>query len=141
MKQLPWKPWLWFPWQPGFHTSRRKGTTVNSADGLILPGAAFCRPRDLQASRGARVRRSRVGVLYRQALVGAVTFAGTHACHGGWGHQPDALEGSGSQFPLSFFSVFIFSCFVGAASSQQVGLSWGKRFLKMLSLKQTACRT
>lgn len=82
-----------------------------------------------------------MGGLYRQALVGAVTFAGMHVCHGGWGHQPDALEGSGSQFSLSFFSVFIFSCFAGAASSQQVGLSWGKRFLKMLSLKQTACHT
>lgn len=58
-----------------------------------------------------------MGGLYRQALVGAVTFAGTHACHGGWGHQPDALEGSGSQFQFFFsFHFFLFCgrCFITA---------------------------
>lgn len=41
--------------------------------------------------------------------MGAVTFAVTRACRGGWGHQPAALEDAGSQFPLSF----VFSCFCG----------------------------
>lgn len=75
VEQLPWKPWLWFPWQPaGVHT------------------------RLLLADRGAgwhRQERGRGVCGAGQGLAGAVASAGAGSGCRGWGRRPGA-GGAGS---------------------------------------------
>lgn len=131
----------------GFTRAEGRGTTVTSADGLILPGATSRRPRG-PVGIGRSWGPGGLGVPEVRGAGAGPLQAGSGGCHHlCWCRQPllvrrlGAEAGDAGLLLVGEPAALSFPAFLGSPSSRQLGLSWGKRFLQMLGFKQIARRT
>lgn len=137
MKQLPWKPWLWFPWQPAGVSHKQKERYHCYL--CRWPDPARCcipqteGPVGISRSLGPGGRggpgcrsRSFAGSLrwVPSPLLAQAAAASAQARCGGCGHQPDAVGSTGSRFSCFRGLSFIAAGWVelGQAISLDAGL-------------------